>query len=220
MKTNSFKKIASLIVMVAALACCQKKEGSVNVNSRGVGPRTWASQSMNASGLQLRGKVFSDAYNQSNFEQAVKGFLETDVRPEYIGFVSATPGQNNSGVFFGGRVAPSSGTLRNAQGYNITVASNSRFVIQVFDAWAGNQSTTLIPPFVFSSAQGTISGNQVDITFYDNYGSVTLRGQYDQSVFRGWMSYDNKIKYDGTQPGAAGELGNFEIATCEFFVCN
>jgi hypothetical protein len=221
----NMKKTLVLAFTMLALAACDKNVGSTTVTSRGMGPRTALAQSMGYNqqlgSAQLQGIVRSDPSNQSGFQDAVVGFLSTDVKPEYVGTVSAA-GQYNSGVWFGGRVALASGSLRTMGGGQVPVSSNGQFQIQVIDFTPQYPNAPRIPPFTFSHADGYVSGNTAEITFSDSYGSVTLSGTIDSTSnrFVGQMSYDNNVNIDSSQQGAAGVLGDFAIPICSFFVCN
>jgi hypothetical protein len=222
----NLKKFLALGITVFALAACgDKNEGSTNVTSRGMGPRTALANSMNYNGAgstsQMQGIVRSGASNQNGFQQAAVDFVSTDVQPQYVGYVSAT-GQNNSGILFGGRVGLASGSLRNVGGGQVPITSNSTFQIQVVDYTPQYPNSPLIPPFVFNHAEGYISGNMAQITFSDSYGSVSLEGTIDSTSgrFVGQMTFDNNVNIDPNQPGHAGNLGDFIIPICSFFVCN
>jgi hypothetical protein len=223
-KTMNMKKVFALGLTLLALAACDKNEGTSTITSRGTGPRISSANAAGgayASGVQMQGVVKSDASNQNSFQEAVVGFLSTDVQASYIGYVSAT-GQYNSGVLIGGRVNLASGSLRTLGGGQSPVASNGRFQIQVIDYNPQYPNAAPIPPFIFTRADGYVSGNSAQITFSDSYGSVMLQGTLDSvsGRFVGQISYDNNVNIEAGQQGAAGTLGDFAIPICSFFVCN
>lgn len=210
-------KALILTLLVGVLAACQEKDNRSSVVVRAVGPRV-QSQTSQPDTSNLQGRIYTDPYYQQGFQEAVVGLLSTDIRPEYIGYVSAN-GQNGSGVFFGGRVRLTSGSL--TTGFGGVIASDSSIVIQVRDYAPQFQNVPPLPAIELKTAQGQISGNDVQIVFWDAYGAIEMRGQIDSArgVFTGVIKYDNNITYDGRQPGAAGNLGNFSIPICSFFAC-
>lgn len=212
------QRSCALIFSCLALAACQNNSGSTPVASRAAGPRITANSANTAAASTLVGQVYSNATYQSQFQDAATGFLSTDVNPLYVGTISDT-GQNNSGVYFSGKVSLAGMNLSGYTG-SATISGTSTFTIQVRDYVSQYPSTSWIPPFTFYTAQGTLNGSQAQIVFSDSYGSVTLSGTVSQTTFQGTISYDNGILYDGTRPGAAGTLGNFTIPICSFFVCN
>lgn len=218
-KVNQLKKFFAFTFAALALAGCQKNEESTPLASRAFGPRGSIGSMYGVNSGSLTGRVYSDPNYQQEFQDAVTGFLSTDVNPQYVGLVSAA-GQNNSGVFIAGRVVLSSGSLRSFSGAYADVNPNSSFTIQVRDYSSQYPNAPALPPFTFSRAQGMIQGNQAQITFGDNYGSVTLTGVINQNTFDGEITFDNSVTFDGSRPGAAGTLGNFSIPTCSFFSCN
>ena len=217
MKLTSFKGLLLIVAALGLTACQEKKDPRQGITTRGTGPR--AANQAAAGGVQLQGRVQADPSYQQYFQDAVNGLLSTDVRPDYIGFVSAN-GQNNSGVFIGGQIVISGGTLANFNGSG-TIASQSRIVIQVRDFFPQMPNAPALPAIALSNAQGSINGNYVEVMFSDGFGSITLSGYIDtyQRVFTGTVKYDNQILYDGSRPGAAGELGDFMIPMCSIFQC-
>jgi len=210
-------KALILTLMVGVLAACQPPENKSPVVVRGVGPRV-ENQPGQPNTSNLPGRVFANPYYQQAFQEAVVGLLSTDVRPEYIGHVSAT-GENGSGVFFGGQVKLTSGSILSGAGG--VIAGDSHIVIQVRDYVPQHQNAPPLPAIQLRAAQGQVWGNQVQIVFWDAYGAVELSGQIDtqRQVFTGVMKYENYILYDGSSPGAAGTLGDFTIPICSFFMC-
>lgn len=216
---NAASTIRALILtlMVGLLAACQPPENKSPVVVRAVGPRV-ESQPGQPDTSNLPGRVYTNPYYQQAFQEAVIGLLSTDIRPEYIGYVSAT-GENGSGVFFGGHVKLTSGSVLGGTGG--VIAGDSHIVIHVRDHVPQHQNPPPLPAIQLRAAQGQIWGNNVQIVFWDAYGAVELTGQIDaqRQVFTGVMKYDNYILYDGSRPGAAGTLGDFTIPLCSFFAC-
>lgn len=206
----------TLLALCFTLTACGEKNNRTAVAMRDAGPR--ASDQAAIANTSFEGRVFTNSSYQSQFQDVVVGLLSTHVRPEYIGFVSAN-GQNNSGVTFGGQITLTNGSILNGMGG--TIANTSRLAVQVRDY--APQSPD-VPAFLIqlTNAQGLVSGNFVEVTFSDAYGAIMLRGQINtlQRTFTGTMSYDNNVLHDGSRPGAAGTLGDFQIPLCSIFVCN
>ncbi len=205
-----------LTLMVGFLAACSPPESRSPVVVRAVGPRTQGQAQPDTSNLP--GRIYSSASYQHAFEEAVKGLLSTDIRPEYIGYVSAT-GENGSGVFFGGQVRLVNGSI--TSGFGGTIANDSHIIIQVRDYIPNMSNVPILPAIQLRAAQGQVSGNYAQIVFYDGYGMVQLTGYIDiqRQLFTGIVKYDNYVLYDGSRPGAAGTLGDFSIPLCSFFAC-
>lgn len=225
MLNTNVKRIFGLLALVLVLSACQKQNESTSVatqrNSRAVGVNQ-TTGGVFGSNTTLNGYVYADESYQQDFQEAVVGFLDASVSSDYVGYVSAM-GRNNTGVFFRGYVELANGPLRGAVNGQVNVQSGSKLVVVVMDEYTGqnDSSGVKIPPFQvpFVNAQGYVSGNNALIRFQDDYGWVEMRGSFDNSYFRGTISWDNQRRYDGQQ-GSAGTLGNFEVPTCEFFRCN
>lgn len=219
-KSGEMKRVFGLLLAAALLAGCQRQNNSAPISSA-TGLRFAANQATAYNTGSLPGRIYADPSQQAGFQQAAVGFLSTDVPPQYVGMVSAA-GTGNSGIRFGGQVGLSSGSLRTYDGSYATLDPRSQIIIQVFDQANQYGQVPPIPPLRFSSASGMISGNQVQVTFSDTYGSVTLQGYINTpaNTFDGYASYDNNVRWDGSSPGSAGNLGNFTVPLCNFFVCN
>lgn len=223
--TNT-KALLGLMLLGLVLMGCQPKQESASVAVQGRTARsgsTTGGLNSSTSGIStLNGYVYADESYQDGFQDAVTGFLDASVPSEYVGFVSAM-GRNNTGVFFGGRVALANGALRGATNGQVAVQTGSRILITVYDEFTGtrDQSGQTIPPIpvYLPNASGYVTGNNAYLRFADDYGWVEMQGQFDASYFRGTITWDNQRRYDG-QMGSAGTLGSFEVPTCEFFQCN
>jgi hypothetical protein len=211
---------ALLAVLIAiGVSSCQKNDSSSGVTVHGSGT---AGQNAASAGLTLNGGIYTDASQQSAFQDAVGGFVNAIIDDQqYLGQVSATM-QNGTGVLMGGRVNLASGTLRSAgTGQQSTINPNSVAYVAVYDGTKDTNGAAL-PPIgrYFSNGAGTISGNYATLTFTDDYGTIRLEGQFDTTKFVGTFSYENQRRFDGTNPGAAGTMGTFQLPTCQFFTCN
>lgn len=203
----------------ASLMGCQNNDkGSVQVQNRMGYPRTTSGVPMDAStsGLRLNGVVFSESYTEEEFRDYVQDLMEASMSDrEMIGYVSPLA-EGNTGVFFGGRVQLRAGPLQ--AGMRSEVAPNSRLVIGVFDMFPDVGQLPPLPQPFFVNAVGTVEGNEAHIRFEDDNGFVELIGTFDNQYFTGSMTYDVRRTVNG-QTGRAGKLGEFQVPTCEFFVC-
>jgi len=214
------KKIAVLFAIAAVTSGCTEKDDKIAIQT--VGPRSGPAmqQYANSSGLSLAGRVGASDSEQEVFNDAVRGFMNASIPEEYVGYVSAT-GRNNTGVFFGGRVFfATGGGLRATSGARMDIASNSQLLVVVYDAFPNQSNIDPLPAVYLVTGSGYVSGNVARLRFEDNDGFVELEGQFDQSTFRGTMSYSNYRRYNSNEPGGQGGLGSFEIPTCQFFQCN
>ncbi len=218
--TKLVRQVTVAAFALAVLGGCTKQEGAtpITTSGRGVSPTGAATL---GNGRSLNGWVFSPG-NQDLFQEAVVGLVDSKAPADYVGFVSADA--NGTGVFLAGRVELQSGVLNVNSSTQMNIRSDSALVLAVFDEYTGRvaQDGKKVEPFTFdyNQASGTISGNTVrSLTFTGPTGSVTLSGSFDSKYFRGTISYDNRIRYDGSSTGAAGTLGDFAVPTCEFFRC-
>jgi len=210
-------RVLGLFLSVLLLVSCQNNNNSKSASIVG-GPRFAANAVTGVVG-NLAGKIYStDVSQQAGFQQATQGFLSTDLPPEYVGPVNI----NGSGIRFSGRVAITNGSLRTYDGTNAVIHSASSITIQVTDQATGSRQSSPIPAIQFRQAQGQLMGNQAQITLGDAFGSVTFVGVLNttSNTFEGNVSYDNNIRWDGSSPGSAGNLGSFSIPLCSFFVCH
>jgi hypothetical protein len=210
-------RVMGLVFFSVLLSACQNNNNSKSASILG-GPRFAASGVTSGLG-NLPGKIYSsDVSQQAGFQQAAQGFLSTDIPPEYLGPVNI----NGSGIRFSGSVAVTNGSLRTYDGTNAVIHSASSITIQVLDQATVSRQSAPIPAIQFRQAQGQLMGNQAQITFGDAFGSITFVGVLNttSNTFEGNVSYDNKIRWDGSSPGSAGNLGSFSIPLCSFFVCH
>ncbi|HRK07240.1 MAG TPA: hypothetical protein PLZ57_05685 [Pseudobdellovibrionaceae bacterium] len=213
--------VLTLSVLAVQLGACSKQDSATPVtvgrDTRGIGP---AGQPT-AAGITLNGQVIADAQDQDSFQDAVTGMLEATMSPDAIGYVSAT-GANNTGVYIGGRVELSSGTLQTASSQRITVRNDSRLLVAVYDEYSSqNIDGKVVGPvtILLQNASGEVAGNQAILRFQDQHGYIEMHGTFNNSVFEGSFSYDNARRFDGSTPGAAGTVGWFRVPTCQFFRC-
>lgn len=218
--TKLVRQITVAAFALAVLGGCTKQDGATPITTSGRGVSPTGSATL-ANGRRLNGWVFSPG-NQDLFQEAVVGLVDSKAPVDYVGYVSADA--NGTGVFLAGRVELQSGVLNVNSSTQMNIRSDSTLVIAVYDEYTGRtaQDGKKVEPFSFdyTQASGTVSGNTVrSLTFTGPKGSVTLNGSFNSQYFRGTISYDNSVRYDGSTPGAAGTLGDFEVPTCQFFRC-
>ncbi|MBL7689840.1 MAG: hypothetical protein JNJ49_17525 [Bdellovibrionaceae bacterium] len=217
--TKLVRQITVAAFALAVLGGCTKQDGATPITTSGRGVSPTGSAAL-ANGRTLNGWVFSPG-NQDLFQEAVVGLVDAKAPADYVGFVSADA--NGTGVFIAGKVELQSGALNVSSSTRMNVRSDSALVIAVYDEYTGRtaQDGKKVEPFAFdyNQASGTVSGNTVNLRFTGATGTVTMDGSFNSNVFRGTISYDNSVRYDGTRPGAAGTLGDFEVPTCQFFRC-
>ncbi|MEK7355608.1 MAG: hypothetical protein AAB250_04120 [Bdellovibrionota bacterium] len=216
----SFKRIAALMMIAVTVVSCQKAPESAAIRGGGTSPRSngeAGGTSTTQSGLTLNGFVWSN--DQAFFLEMVQDFMAGSLDPQYVGFVSATV-ENNTGVFFGGRVKfTGNQTLQTVNGAQLD--GSSELIVSVFD-YVPNQSPAPLPPTYFKQldiGKSYVNGNQAKLVFYDPRGFVEMNGQLDSEYFTGTFYFDTTVRWDGQQ-GGAGQLGLFKVPKCQFFRCN
>lgn len=224
MKTsNTTKRIFGALFMMLALVGCSKEDGATPITGRS--PHLVGAGSVKTPTGQtvgLNGWVISEAANQDGFQEAVTGFVEADMAPEYLGYVSAR-GNGGTGVFIGGYVPLQSGLLSTSNNAQVNVRADSYFLIAIYDEFANrpDASGNVVGPYAreFTSATGYVQGNRAYLKFTNAMGSIELEGTFDQNTFQGNVHYDNIRRWDGQGQGVAGNMGWFQVPTCQFFQC-
>ncbi|MBX3021267.1 MAG: hypothetical protein KF799_06265 [Bdellovibrionales bacterium] len=234
MSPSKFAFILLLGIAVVATGCQQKtprdrtrigrdgRASSLRVNPNGY-PTPFGSGSYSTQW----GEVTNN--NQQMFQEELFYFTSpmlNGASPEdSVGYVSAQAGQQTGVVFWGeaamrGNGAPGMmGQMSSGQ----LDGSRARLHIEIFDDKTGmTRSDGSVRPQIFVhigydqegfvGAQGSVQGNQVNLVFTDNIGSVIMQGTINQQYFTGQMSY--------TVNGQQRPLGNFKVPACGFFVCN
>jgi hypothetical protein len=215
-KSDLIKKGLLAIASLALISCAQDKGGVAMASSYQGARGQNAGLSSAANSIPTTGVFYTDAANQNAYQAAVGGLVSTDLPESSLGYVSAR-WENGTGVAFGGRIVPANGGVFSTNNWGQqTVASSSQILIIVKHA---NEAQVGQPRLYFNRASGVVSQTSATIQFSDDYGSVTLQGNFVSTRFQGSISFDNAVKYDGTRPGAAGTLGAFDIATCDLFKC-
>ena len=217
--------IAANLVFAAltalSLTGCPSPNNSSTINNRG---GTAAGQAANSAGISPNGVVYLPAGQQAAFTQVIADFVGAMMDPQYLGDVSVNA-SDSTGVVIGGKVALSGGTgsLRAAVGGQNQITNDSSVYIAIYDNRTGKRDANgvVIDPIgrFFNNASGVVSGNTAHLQFQDDYGSLTLDGQFDQNQFSGTVHFDNDTIWDSSGQTHAGSL-LFQVPTCQFFNCN
>lgn len=213
----------TMVVLAFAMAGCQKAADTTRIGN--AGPRAGgATNTSIPNNLVLNGIVMADPSYQSQFQQAVLDFMEAQIDPQYVGYVSAQ-GKDQTGVFVAGRVELANGQplMINQNQYQqnqgrIDILPTSELLVAVYDKFANQSNLPGLPVTWLRQAQGYIQNGQVYLDFYDNYGKVTLEGTYNSQSAKLRFTYDTLRTFDG-KTGYRGVMGDLSIPTCQFFRC-
>lgn len=206
--TRTFLTI-SLLVSLFMFGCNQKKDdSSTGVNdarARGGAP-------LNAQGIPTSGGYDKNAYGnvtvassqKDMFNLALQTLISASMDPNEMGVV-----ETQGGVYLRVYVE--------TNGSQVTPGS-SKMSLEIYDSYA-RQSNGSVPPIVIAlpATQGTVNGNNFDITFGDQYGWIKLAGTYNNSTVTGAVTFQNNQV--NAQGKSAGTIGGFSMATCGFFRC-
>lgn len=221
MSNRIFKLLALGLVLVGLGACTPAKDDAKRIRSTGGTPRVTSGMTRHAmSGqIELNGIVYADSMYQNQFQEAVTGFMSGSVPESNVGYVSAQ-GEQNTGFYFGGYVPLASGALRGYTNQRVNVSSSAQLLVQVYDHFPNQSDLASLPAVFLNRAEGFVENNVVYIKFYDQYGMVEMEGEFDQSIFRGQFHYTNFVHAENGIEPHEGTIGDFEVPTCQFFVCN
>lgn len=187
------KTLKALLIMVLAagsLVACNKNEGG---GARATG----------SSALGTPGSAIGNVTNSYDMTEQVRGFFATEGFDTQL--IRSVSGQN--GVIFNGVVR--------FDNYNRLIPNQSYINIQVTYVDQNNMQQSAVVGIYGSQGMVTnyYSYASVQIVFEDQYGTISMSGNYDRQYFTGEMRYTNK--YTNSQ----GTLGQFRIQTCGFFNC-
>lgn len=209
------------LIMILTFTACQDNKGATPITGRapqiagGVVAPTGRT-------VTLNGWVVSQESYQQAFQDTVSGFVEAELAPEYLGFVSAT-GQGGTGFFIGGDVPLQTGILNTTNNPQVNIQSGSYLLVGIYDEFANRPDATgkVVGPYgrEFKAASGYVQGNRAYIKFTNQFGMVEMNGTFDAQVFQGSFHYENLMRWDKSTPGAAGDIGTFQVPTCQFFRC-
>lgn len=155
-----------------------------------------------------------DSSSQSgsvSFQQRVADFVSVGISPDSLGEVSGTYG-DSTGIQLRLKLRFSSGGQ--------IVSGESFLELTVYDSYVGQSdgSGNLIEPitvYIESVKSGTFnpSTKQLQVTFADQYGEISLQGRVQGEDIQGSVSFVNFVSYDNSTP-RSGQLGSFLIPAC------
>jgi hypothetical protein len=204
---HSMWKVALLVgaVMMTAVACNKKSaDGAsvsngrdrVNVNANGMLP-----SGQGSTGTQSALITFSDS-QKSAMRNAVQVLVAPTMPADSVGDINSVEVTGNVGFQSNGQVT-----------------NDSVIQLVIRDSYVGNVDGQTIDPITIRirGATGSISNPQANMTFSDEYGTITVTGTWTAQTFTGTVSFVNrKAAENGDNKGT---LGQFSIATCSFFRC-
>lgn len=166
------------------------------------------------------GDVTGNIYlTPDQFNVQAKGLMSATLPPQQIGEVASYAGMT-SGMRIQGGVRAS---FANGMISNVDLAA-AQIRIAIWDTKAGTTDGggKIIPeyPIHMIGANGSAAGNQVNLTFTDAYGTITVGGVIQGGLFQGQLSFNNFVNLSGGSLPNSGSLGGFTINVCDFFVCN
>ncbi len=204
MKKSLLKILVVSFALAITVACGKKGSDGASVSARdarvtgaGILPQ----------GVGAPGAIASiqfSAAQQVTVNQNAKILVSATMNPEALGDVQSIEVSGNIGVQASGQVT-----------------NDSAFQIVIKDSYVGTTSGgDVIQPVVIrvSNATGTAYNGQVNMTFSDSYGTITVTGSYvNGSNFTGSVSFRNSA--GGVNGVLQGTLGSFNVQTCSFFRC-
>lgn len=206
MKSKVFLKLmVASLALVSAVACGKKGSGAATAK-----PRERATVSTNVPmGVGNNGQISVLQFQgtSAQTEQVVRAFLSPNLNPEAVGTIEK--------IEVSGKVTVQA---------NGQVSSNSAIQLVVYDSLVGkldSETNTHFGPITvaLTNATGTAFNGNVNITFSDSLGTITVTGSWVNSGnFSGTVSFkNNNANYNGM---SSGTLGTVSLPTCGFFVCS
>jgi hypothetical protein len=214
MFTRWMKIMLSLLVL-GTLAACSPQEfrpaRSTAIPTTGV---TGSGNPSCGNTTQVTGRVYDDGVSSGfTFEQRVKGLLSASIDPQYFGTISGVATNVNTGVSIEGHISyDSSGNI---------LVSQTTLKLVVTDSYVGQADVSggvvQAYPVNFTSANsGTVNmaAKTFTVLFKDNYGEITLAGNFSSAVTTGTITYTNSATVGSGNYPTSGTLGAFQISTC------
>ncbi len=233
---KTWKLLMTLVLASAVtMGCSEKKEDSVTViDPRGgstaakdpvlVGEAVGGAVTSLPNTGYLKdtyGEVITDQRYQDSFQKAVDYFVSVNLNPETdLGTVSASSG-DSTGVRIQGYIE----TVKDANSAtNGTInATKSKLQVAVWDSYIEEtkNSAEPVPAYIrnFQAVSGSINGNAVQIVLQDEFGQVTLEGNFTAQWFTGSFKFANSKSYSPDVPARSATMGSFIVKTCGFFNC-
>lgn len=175
--------------------------GAYNGYNDGYGNGGWGDPN------SMGGSQWSVIQNSNgSLQQAVAGLISASMDPSELGTV------NNGDVRITGYIdRDRTGSVNYA---------NSWMVIEIIDSYARQGNVDPIQIEIVGLSNAVSNGNNVELSFSDAYGMITIRGQTDQNSFYGQqISYRNTESFNREAQPASGILGEFQVSLCGLFRC-
>ncbi|OQW51543.1 MAG: hypothetical protein A4S09_09945 [Proteobacteria bacterium SG_bin7] len=221
-----FKVLGLLLVLVSGIAC-DKSAKRIEVTQRlargqsvymNIVDDQMGLLNVNNSGFwgDVTGNV---SLSPEQFNTQWRGLMSATLTPDKMGNVSSYAGGHSGVRLQGGiRASFSGGMISNVD------LPTAQIRIAIWDSIAGTADSNgkIIPeyPIHLIGATGVAAGNQVNLTFSDAYGSISIAGTIQGGLFQGSISFQNLVNLSGGTYPQSGPLGNITINVCDFFVCN
>ncbi len=219
------RQIKMSVMLFAVSLCLQACSGGSRSASVANGTRSVNTSNVNGSsnngtlgnkncqGSDL-GYVYDESSSQNQttgFQQRVAGLVSAGIAPESLGQVSGIYG-DTTGVQLRMKLRfSSSGQI---------VSGESFLEMTITDSYVGQDdgSGGLVEPitiYIESVKTGTMnpSTKQLQVTFADQYGEISLQGRVQGEELVGSVSFVNFVSFDNSSP-ASGLLGDFSIPAC------
>ena len=188
-------KILILIAIVLTMGACAKKK-SANRSSRTTNPTTQVAPGTGSTtcAQNLWGRVFSQSLTGDQFTQGLIAFTGNSE----IGFVDSSYYSTTTGVDL---------QMSAVFAGNQFNAAQSKILLRIFDSNA--PSLGRLEDISLQGQAGQVLGaGAFQATYLDQYGTVTVRGQRDNSnMIYGQITFQNNS-------GTSGTLGEFHISNC------
>lgn len=110
-------------------------------------------------------------------------------------------------------------------GQGVQVQPNGLITLRIFDAYAEQTNPQTGQPYgsldiyVPLAQNSYIQSNQVNLSFQDQIGSITMNGQIVGSQLQGYISYQNFTSHYDQSIGPSAVMGQFAINACAAFRC-
>lgn len=206
MKLHQSYKVALLVAFLGLAACGKTSDNrSASRGTTGMLAETCAD------GSKATGAVYDTA--GYGFRENFIALLSATMNPNDIGEISGVRGAS-TGVDMRLRIG------RTAGGGSVTVA-NTKLNLIIYDSYVGQASTInpgqAIQPLTISMNASNVAsnGNELVITFGDQYGTITAHLQGTNPNFTGTLEFANYQSATGGSP-ASGQLGSFVVPSCGF----
>ncbi len=209
MKIAQLKSLFVLLSIASLMMACGKKsDDGASVNGRNTrvmqpGPSNLPTGQGSSAGQM---GAYINASSPAQMDEAVKILASATLDPNSIGAVRSVEIRGQVGI------DPRTGAV---------VGSNSRLWLSIQDSNVGTlvDGQEILPINIdIGGATGSAVNYTANLTFRDNYGTITITGTYNNQTFNGTVSFVNTAG-NGFNGKKSGTLGQFSMATCSFFVC-